>query len=60
MSLTDTTIKNVKPGVKPHKLFDERGLFLLVTPEGVSGGDSATNSAARKSCYRLASIPMLG
>ena len=34
MPLTDTTIKNAKPGVKPIKLSDERGMFLLVTPKG--------------------------
>ena len=34
MPLTDTAIRNAKPGKKPIKLFDERGLFLLVTPAG--------------------------
>lgn len=34
MSLTDTLIRNAKPGTKPIKLFDKRGLFLLVTPTG--------------------------
>ena len=34
MPLTDTSIRNAKPGAKPVKLFDERGLFLLVTPAG--------------------------
>jgi integrase len=34
MPLSDTAIRNAKPGVKPAKLFDERGLFLLVTPAG--------------------------
>lgn len=34
MPLTDTAIRNAKPGKKPIKLFDERGLFLLVTPTG--------------------------
>jgi len=34
LSLTDTAIRNAKPGAKPVKLFDERGLFLLVTPAG--------------------------
>ncbi len=34
MALTDTTIRNAKPGVKPTKLYDERGLFLIVTPAG--------------------------
>ena len=34
MVLTDTVIRNAKPGAKPKKLFDERGLFLLVQPSG--------------------------
>lgn len=34
MPLTDIAIRTAKPGAKPAKLFDERGLFLLVTPAG--------------------------
>jgi integrase len=34
MPLTDAAIRNAKPRLKPAKLFDERGLFLLVTPAG--------------------------
>mgnify|MGYP000686983879 CR=1 FL=1 len=34
MALTDTAIRNAKPGEKPRKMFDERGLFLLVQPSG--------------------------
>jgi hypothetical protein len=34
MPLTDVSIRNAKPSDKPAKLFDERGLFLLVTPGG--------------------------
>src|SRR5450631_84806 len=34
MSLTDTAIKAAKPAAKPYKLFDERGLYLLVNPRG--------------------------
>ena len=34
MLLTDTAVRNAKPGAKPIKLFDERGLFLIVTPTG--------------------------
>jgi integrase len=34
MPLTDTGIRKAKPEVKPRKLFDERGLFLLVKPNG--------------------------
>ena len=34
MPLTDTAIRKVKPKEKTFKKFDERGLFLLVTPSG--------------------------
>lgn len=34
MALSDATIRKSKPTTKPFKLFDERGLFLLVTPAG--------------------------
>ena len=34
MALTDTAIKNAKPTDKPRKIMDEKGLFLLVTPNG--------------------------
>lgn len=34
MALTDTAIRKAKPADKPFKLFDEKGLFLLVTPTG--------------------------
>lgn len=32
--LTDAAIRAAKPRGKPYKLFDERGLYLLVTPQG--------------------------
>lgn len=32
--LSDTSIRNAKPAAKPQKLFDGRGLFLLVSPNG--------------------------
>lgn len=34
MPLTDTAIKKAKPKEKQYKLFDERGLFLIITPKG--------------------------
>lgn len=34
MALTDTAIRNTKPGEKPRKLADEKGLFLLINPNG--------------------------
>lgn len=32
--LTDLFIRQVKPGTKPQKYTDEKGLFLLVAPAG--------------------------
>lgn len=34
MALTDTRARNAKPGPKPSKLADGKGLFLLVHPNG--------------------------
>ena len=34
MPLSDTAIRNAKAGAKPTKLFDERGLFMIITPSG--------------------------
>ena len=34
MALTDTTIRNLKASDRPQKFFDERGLFLQISPAG--------------------------
>lgn len=34
MALSDTALRNAKPGDKPYKLYDERGLYLIVNPSG--------------------------
>jgi integrase len=34
MPLTDVAVRNAKPGARPLKLFDARGLYLLVQPKG--------------------------
>ncbi|MDR2874656.1 MAG: integrase arm-type DNA-binding domain-containing protein, partial [Methylobacillus sp.] len=34
MALTDTKVRNTKPSDKPRKVADEKGLFLLVRPNG--------------------------
>lgn len=34
MALSDTTVPNVKAGLKPQKLFGGRGLYLEVAPSG--------------------------
>lgn len=34
MALSDVAVRNAKPSAKARKLYDERGLFLLVNPNG--------------------------
>jgi hypothetical protein len=34
MPLTDTAIRTAKPAAKPVKLYDDRGMFLLIAPAG--------------------------
>ncbi len=34
MPLKDTAVRNAKPGAKPVKLADEKGLYLLIHPNG--------------------------
>ncbi len=34
MSLTDTAVRSAKPGPKPYRLYDERGLYLEIAPSG--------------------------
>jgi hypothetical protein len=34
MPLTATGIRNARPGPKPLRLFDERGLYLEISPSG--------------------------
>jgi integrase len=34
MALSDTALRNAKPTDKPYKLYDERGLYLIVNPNG--------------------------
>lgn len=34
MALTNTTIKNAKPKDKPYRLYDEKGLYIEITPAG--------------------------
>lgn len=34
MPLTDTAIRKAKPEAKQKKMFDERGLFLIISPKG--------------------------
>jgi hypothetical protein len=56
--LTDTAIRNAKsPGEKPVRLFDERGLYVEISPLGGKWWRLKYRSLARKSGCPLASIP---
>ncbi|HPA38771.1 MAG TPA: Arm DNA-binding domain-containing protein, partial [Phenylobacterium sp.] len=34
MALSDSAIRAAKPAAKPYKMFDEGGLFVLISPSG--------------------------
>jgi len=55
MPLSDMLVRNAKPGSRPRKLFDERGLFLLVNPNGrrwwrTVGGAESSRAAEGNRC----------
>lgn len=56
--LTDTLIRNAKAKQgKAYKLFDERGLFLLVTPKGSKGWRFRYRFAGREKLISLGPYP---
>ena len=69
MSLSITTLRNVKPAEKPYKLADEKGLFLLVQPSGgmlwrfkyrTDGRDDAGNPKRVEKKLGLGTYPDVG
>ena len=56
MALTDIAIRRAKPREKPYKLFDEKGMYLLVSRAAESSGALNTGFPARK--RRLPSDPI--
>jgi hypothetical protein len=48
MAITDSAIRAAKAKDKPYKLYDDEGLFMLVSRPGVSFGDSNTDLPARR------------
>ena len=59
MSLTDTTIRNVKPTDKPQKLFDGNGLFLFVAPSGTKSWRLKYRIQGREKLLTLGVYPQL-
>jgi Arm DNA-binding domain len=58
MPLTDTAIRNAKPSSKPTRLFDERGLYLEVSPTGGKWWRLKFRFEGKRNGSPLASIPM--
>jgi integrase len=59
MSLTETAIKAAKPAAKPYKLFDEKGLYLLVNPRGGRLWRLKYRVAGREKLLAIGSYPDL-
>ncbi|UCV28606.1 tyrosine-type recombinase/integrase [Ferribacterium limneticum] len=60
MPLNDTAIRNAKPGEKPVKMFDERGLFLIVTPAGGKWWRLRYKFAGKEKLLSLGTYPDVG
>lgn len=60
MPLTDTAIRNTKPGNKPIKLFDGGGLYLLVTPSGGKWWRLKFRSGGKEKLLSLGTYPEIG
>jgi integrase len=60
MTLTISEIKNAKPGPKPYKLADSKGLFLLVTPTGGKSWRYKYRFGAKERLLTLGLYPDLG
>ena len=60
MPLTDTTIRKARPGEKNIKMFDERGLFLIVTPAGGKWWRFRYNFEDKEKLLSLGTYPDVG
>jgi integrase len=60
MPLTDTTIRNAKPGKKPRRLFDGGGLYLEVAPAGGKGWRLKYRFAGKEKRISLGVYPAVG
>lgn len=60
MPLTDPTLKKAKPTDKPFKLYDEKGLFLIVTPTGGKWWRLKYRIAGKEKLLALGTYPDVG
>ncbi len=60
MALTDTKIRNAKPREKAYKIYDERGLFILVQRNGSKWWRFRYRFADREKTISLGTYPDVG
>jgi integrase len=60
MPLSDVRIRSAKPGASERKLFDEKGLFLLILPSGTKNWKLKYQYAGREKKLSLGSYPEIG
>lgn len=60
MPLSDTAVRNTKPGPKPTRLFDGAGLFLLVHPNGGKWWRFKYRFGGREKLLSLGVYPSIG
>lgn len=60
MRLSDTQIRNAKPHDKPYKLFDGRGLYLIVRPNGAKWWRLKYRHNGKENSISLGTYPDVG
>jgi integrase len=60
MPLTDIEVRHAKPGEKPYKLSDERGMYLEVTPTGAKYWRMKFRHAGKEKRLALGVYPEVG
>jgi integrase len=58
--LNDTKCRNAKPGEKPYKLSDAKGLYLEVKPNGVRAWRYRFELGGKESVYAIGDYPVIG
>jgi Arm domain-containing DNA-binding protein len=57
MALSELTVRNAKPRDKAYKLSDDRGLYLLVGPNGTRGWRLKYRFAGKEQLLSLGTYP---
>ena len=60
MPLTDIQIRQAKPGEKPRKLSDERGLFIEIRPTGAKLWRYRYKIEGKENVFALGEYPEMG